>query len=211
MRYKLDIVTEPVLEPVTVAEVKTALRVDSSDDDTLIGYLITAARQSAESFTKRAFITQTWKMLMDDFCDVNDYGYTPAYTLYSNEPSYIEIPLAPLQSITHLKTYDDSDVATTFASSNYYVSTYGGSFARAGTLTLRDASVWPTFERNKDGIEIQFVAGYGTAASDVPQQIRMAVQEQATFLYNNRGSCDGATGLSMVAKQMLNPFRIIKF
>ena len=182
MNYKLDLVTAPAIEPITVAEVKNALRIDHTDDDTLIGFLITAARTSAEAYTRRAFITQTWKMFMDNFA-----GFTNGYTYWqgiNNLPisaitisNSIEIPLPVLQSITHLKTYDDDDTATTFSSSNYYVAIYTGDFGQPGSITLRESNTWPTFSRVKDGIEIQFVTGYGTDATDVPQQIRMSIQE----------------------------------
>lgn len=216
MDYTLSLVTAPTVEPVTVAEVKNVLRVDHSSDDTLIGYLITAARTSSEAYTRRAFVTQTWKMFMDNFS-----GYTNGYILGGsgtydiplsafNVRSSIEIPQAPLQSITHLKTYDDDDNATTFDSSNYFVSTKSGDFAQPGSLTLRQSSTFPIVCRVKDGVEIQFVAGYGDAALDVPQQIRMAVQEEAAFLYNNRGSCDGKSVNSGIAKTLLAQFRIMK-
>ncbi len=215
MDYTLDLVTAPALEPVSVAEVKNALRVEHTDDDTLIGYLITAARTNAEAYTRRAFITQTWKMFMDNFS-----GYTNGYPWWGgtqdipvsalNVYNSIEIPMAPLQSITHLKTYDDADVATTFSSSNYFVSTKSGDFAQPGSLTLREAGTWPIVYRVKDGVEIQFVAGYGTNATDVPQQIRMAIQEETTFLYNNRSSCDSKILNSTIARALLAQFRIMK-
>jgi uncharacterized phiE125 gp8 family phage protein len=55
------LITPPASEPVTLAEAKSHLRVDLNDDDTLINALITAARQMAEEYTRRAFITQTWE------------------------------------------------------------------------------------------------------------------------------------------------------
>ncbi len=215
MDYKLDLVTAPAQEPISVAEVKNALRIDHSSDDTLIGYLITSARSSAEAYTRRAFITQTWKMFMDSFS-----GYSENYPWYTNNipvsryaltsPDFIEMPLPVLQSITHIKTYDDEDAATTFSSASYYVSTYSGDFGQPGTITLRESNTWPTFTRVKDGIEIQFVAGYGTNVTDVPEAIRMAIQEQTGFLYNNRNSCDTKSSMSNIAKTLLSQFRIMK-
>lgn len=222
--YQLDLVTAPAIEPITVAEVKNALRIDHTEDDTLIGFLITAARTSAEAYTRRAFITQTWKMFMDSFSPYrygNGYGYGSG-NYYFNSGTFnlpvtalniitsIEIPKPLLQSITHLKTYDDDDVATTFSASSYYVSKYTGDFGQPGSLTLRQGVSWPTFTRVKDGIEIQFVAGYGTNATDVPQQIRMAIQEETAFLYQNRSACDGKMVNSGIARSLLSQFRIMK-
>ena len=55
------LVTAPTEEPVSLAEAKLHLRVDYTNDDVLIGALITAARQHAENDTRRALVTQTWR------------------------------------------------------------------------------------------------------------------------------------------------------
>lgn len=195
LRYKLNLVTAPSVEPVTLDEVKNVLRIDGSEDDDFLTSLIVAARIEAESYTKRAFITQTWDMLIDNF----PYDTTT-----------IELPKAPLQSVVSLTTFNDSDTGNVFASSNFYVGTYSGEFAPCGTLTLRNDSVWPDAFRVKDAIQIQFIAGYGDAAGDVPSAIKMAIQEEVIYLYENRGCCD-ANGLnSLTARTLLNPFRILK-
>ena len=214
--YKLSLITAPAIEPVTVSEVKSALRIENNTvDDTLIGYLITAARSGAEAYTRRAFITQTWGMFKDGFSD-----YSNNYPWWTNHPDIarssevcsgsIEIPMAPLQSITHLKTYDDTDASTTMSASNYLVSTYAGDYAQPGAITLRQSSSWPTVSRVKDGVEIKFVAGYGTTATSVPAQIRMAIQVEASFLYENRSSCASVSMNSGIAKNLLTPYRVMK-
>lgn len=44
-------------EPITLERAKLYLRVDSGDDDTLIESLITAAREYAEGFQNRVFVS----------------------------------------------------------------------------------------------------------------------------------------------------------
>jgi uncharacterized phiE125 gp8 family phage protein len=213
MRYHLNLVTAPASEPVTTTEVKTFLRIDSSDEDTLLGNLITTARQSAEAYTGRGLITQTWQMFMDtwpsglgDWWDgVRQLPITEVHAIKD-----IKMPKPPLQSITHIKTYDDDDSATTFSSSNYYVSAYSGDYARNGRMSLRNSAAWPSYEREADGIEIQFVCGYGDAASDVPQQIKQAILQEVAYLYENRAVCDNGCMCCNAAMRMLNPYKIIK-
>src|SRR6185312_1480058 len=59
----------PLVEPVSLAELKDFLRVDSSDEsnDAVIVGLALAARQWAEVYTQRRFCTQTWQLGMDFF------------------------------------------------------------------------------------------------------------------------------------------------
>lgn len=83
MRLKLTV--QPTVEPVSLEEAKLHLRVDSADDNVLISSLIKTARELAEQETHRVFITQTWRMYLDQ------------------APSVIEIPKPPLQSIVSIK------------------------------------------------------------------------------------------------------------
>ena len=63
----LQLVTPPTGEPVSLAEAKLHLRVDVDDDDALIGSIISAARQAAETLTGRQLITSRWKLVLDAF------------------------------------------------------------------------------------------------------------------------------------------------
>lgn len=62
---KLILTSLPSKEPLSLATVLSHLKADSGEDNTLISSLIKTARQLAEKETKRAFITQTWKMYLD--------------------------------------------------------------------------------------------------------------------------------------------------
>ena len=123
--------------------------------------------------------------------------------------SSIEIPKPPLQSITHIKTFDNDDSATVFSTSNYQVSTYSGLNPSNGRITLRDGDGWPSPSRNADGIEIHFISGYGDASSDVPQQIIQGILEEIAFRYEHRGDLlDVNTINSQMAVGLLATFRL---
>ncbi|MCP5088318.1 MAG: hypothetical protein GY952_16120, partial [Rhodobacteraceae bacterium] len=59
------LLSKPAVEPVTLSEAKTHLRVDGADEDALIGELILAARQYQEQVTGVFPITQTWRQYED--------------------------------------------------------------------------------------------------------------------------------------------------
>ena len=59
------LLTPPAAEPVTLADAKAYLRVAIGDDDAVIAALIAAARSHIEAQTRRALITQTWRLVLD--------------------------------------------------------------------------------------------------------------------------------------------------
>jgi|DEB19_MinimDraft_3_1074340.scaffolds.fasta_scaffold11668_1 uncharacterized phiE125 gp8 family phage protein len=216
--YRTNLVTAPAAEPITTSEAKTHLRVDSSTDDTYIGTLITIARSSAEKYTRRAFINQTWQMFLDPIgAALSDEWWTGvrqgSIRSLSRAGSLV-IPFAPLVSVTHIKFYDDADTATTFSPGNYQVSAYAGDSPANGRITLRTGAVWPSIDgaglRNSDAMEIQFVAGYGTTGASVPTQIKQGILAEISQLYENRGDCSDGVNSSL-ARSLLNPYRILEF
>lgn len=163
---RLKPLTAPTDEPVTIAEAKLHARIDDDIDNALVASLIKTAREMAEAYTRRAFITQTWQLFMDAF---------PA-------ESFIDLPRPPLVSVAHVKTYTDADVAATMSASDYYVDTV----SEPARLVLRDGKSWPDVGRVANGVEIQFTAGYG-GPDVVPGSIKTGALHLVAWLYEHRG------------------------
>src|SRR3974377_971688 len=70
---RLDLITPPAVEPVTLAEAKQHARVEYPDDDALITGMIVAARRMAETRLRSALITQTWNLYLDSFPSAGGY------------------------------------------------------------------------------------------------------------------------------------------
>ena len=67
-RYRsLKRTTAPAVEPITLSEAKSHIRVDTSTDDTLITGYIKTAREWVEDYIDRALITQRLVMTLDTF------------------------------------------------------------------------------------------------------------------------------------------------
>jgi len=190
----LQIKTEPVNEPVSLQEAKDHLRVDIDADNSYIQGLIQTARMMAEEITRRALITQTWRLLLDDF----PLGDT------------IELPMPPLQSVTSL-TYTDKDGSeSTFAVANYEVDTD----KEPGEIVLAYGGSWPgdTLQVTSP-IEIEYVAGYGDQGTSVPEPVRQAILLIVGDLYENREDAGRQRiyPLPRGAKALLWPYRVMGF
>jgi len=182
--------TDPASEPVTKAELDAHLRGDGvleANEADLLDSLILAAREYVEEFTRRALITQSWTLVMDAWPQAkgDNLGWWDGVregSISSGTQGFVELPIGQLQSVTSVTTYDNDNSSTVFASSNYFLDTN----ATPGQLILNTGTVWPVFTRTRNGIEIEYVAGYGDNATDVPGALRQAVKQLAAHWYENR-------------------------
>jgi gp6-like head-tail connector protein len=188
-RGSLELVTPPATEPVTVTEAKAHARIETTADDTLLEGYITGARELVERTTHRALITQTWRLTLDCWPGSEDApwfsGVAELPVSYADGVggSFVEIRKAPFLAISSVQTLDESDTATTWASSNYYVDKRLG----FGRLIKKQGVVWPTIvNRDFGAIRINFTAGYGTLASTVPVALRQAIKDIVAHWYENR-------------------------
>lgn len=155
VKYGLTLITAPTAEPLGLDETKRHLRLTANDFDAEITTLITAARQSAETETRRALLTQTWDLYRDNW----PRGAEP-----------IKLPFGQLQSVTSVNYTDENGSAQAWGTSNYIVSTN----REPALIGLAYNVTWPTIRYVADTIRIRFVAGW-TAAASVPAPIRQAM------------------------------------
>lgn len=180
----LKLLTGPTVEPVTLADMKDYLRVIGTDEDNLITNQIAAARQKVEKILGRALITQSW------------------IKVSSISLRRITIEYPPLQSITSINSYDDANVATLNPAANYIVV----STSEPGLVLLKEGVSWLT-HRNNASFEIIFVAGYGDAASDIPEEIIEGVKMYVTKIYNRRGDEAAVREADREIREWLSAYR----
>ena len=176
----LQLNTPPATEPVTLAQAKAWLRVESgNDEDDLIAALIPAARARAEWHTGRAFVTQGWTLWLD------------------RAAPRIDIPLAPLQAVTAVTLYAPDGTATVLDGGDYTVDLAGSRLA---------LKAMPQNLRPLNAVAIAFTAGYGEAG-DVPPPIGQAILQIVASLYEHRGGEPAPTPESALA--LLAPYRLL--
>jgi len=124
-------VTDATVEPVTLTEAKLYMRIDTSDDDTLITDLITAARQTCENWLRRSLINQTWKLSFD-------------YAI----PRLVGLPMGPVNSISSVVIVNQDTTTQTVDASTYWLNAAQNALVMFSQLT--------GFQ-----IEITYNTGYG--------------------------------------------------
>ena len=183
--YKL--ITGPATEPLTLAEAKLYLRVDSTSEDDLITALIKAARLQVENKTYRMLITQTWDLILDKK-DLNE--------------SLIQIYKQPITAISSVKYYDVNNTEQTMSASDYQTEVSSNP-AKVQIITF------PQIYDRLGAVTIRFVAGYANAGA-VPQDIKQAMYFLIGHLYENRQAVVTGTQVNempMSVEYLLEPYR----
>jgi len=202
---RLVLVTPPAVEPwlVTDDALTQALKLDSDQDQAYVALVLKAARRYFENITGLCLINQTWKLSFDDLPIRQgqfglEYGLAPSMSRFTGPAAGREIRLyrAPLATVSWVKYLDENGALQTFDPTNYSVGSAGVS-TTFGRLWLNEGADWPSVGSYPGAMQIQFVAGFGSAASDVPEEIRMALLFLAAHWYENRlpANPDGAVEL----------------
>ncbi len=182
MQYRsLTRQTAPAVEPVTLSEAKAHLRVDTSDDDTYIGTLITAAREWVEQYLDRTLIHTQWVLRFDKF---PPSGIEP-----------VELPRPPM-----VTSGTATAVAVTFTSEAGTTSTYSTAEYRVdrsatpGAILPIYGTTWTPHRQDDNAISVTWWAGYGASGSSVPAAIRHAMLMLIGTWYERRAAADNVGG-----------------
>lgn len=175
----------------TVAETKDFLRVDNTADDVLIEVLILAATNQGEKYTNRRFIARTVTGFFSGF-DLSQFEQYP----------FITLRRAPLSAINTVKVMLNGSL-TDIAATDYQLKKSSG-FARILFLASIPADDVPY------PVEVGFDIGYGTPGN-VPADIKIAVKQYISFLYENRGDVqpEGGKGMPVEVKAIYSKYRIL--
>lgn len=208
------ITTNPESEPVSLMEMKRYLRIDDNSDDIVLSDQIIEARRFIEDQIGLAFISQSWRLALDQWPaggeawwdGVREMSITELYR--SNVLQSVTLPRWPLVSITSVTTYDEDSNATAITVANVFdVDTY----RTPGRITLKRGQTWPVALRANNAIEIIYVAGYANAAS-VPMTMKRAIRQLAAFMYNHRGDdCDASQAFAdSGAASLVDQFKVMR-
>lgn len=160
----LQVITPPGAKAVTLAYVKRHAQIDFGDMDELLEEYIDSAQRAAETYTRRAFITQTLALALDTW------------------PSDgIRLLRSPIQSITSIVYTDTAGAQQTLDPSQYRLrnalvpSPGGGLSGAEGYVDRAYGITWPAVREQSGAILITYVAGYGENSTFLPADLRRAI------------------------------------
>lgn len=195
----LEAPSEPI---VSLAEMKAHLRVDDTDNDTLIEAYTAAAESRVDgpnSITGRCF--RVWRLRLS----------LPGFSVR------MLLPFPPLIDVQAVRYLDNSGNEQEFAAADHW-RVIGARHAQGGMVALLDGAEWPSLlaTADPDLVRIDYLAGYINSGSPedslpIPKDIPHAIKLMVGDWYDHRSSSViGTTGgpLPLGAEMILAPYRI---
>ena len=156
---------QPLVEPITVEDARLHLDLDDNYYDSQLSQLITVARKRVEQDSRRSLVSQTHVLSMDTF----------------PTSGVIEIPTAPVISVTSVTYVDTNDAVQTFSDTKYSVDSNN----TPSRIVINDGEDFPTVRGHYDDIKVTYVAGYGTSRNDVDEVAKFAIKMMISHLFNS--------------------------
>ena len=172
--------------PLSLETTKAHLRVSGSDEDTLIQMYLDAALAIVEE--------HLWRKLQ--LCEVEE-----VFSLFKNR---IDVSY-PINSITSIKYFDESEVEQTLTIADYY-EVYDNAKSKNSIYkvgTLETPSVWLD---KAFPVEVTYETGY--ADGTVPKPILNAMLLLVGEMYENREDHEYKTTIRKASQLAINPYRL---
>ncbi|WP_154664944.1 head-tail connector protein [Allorhizobium undicola] len=187
--------TTPAVRILELEDVKLHLRIepDRTEEDSLLQALILAAESHLDGYSGilgRCMISQQWRVDHDDW-----------------EGRVFRLPFPDVSEVAVV--YSDADNVEQMVDPTFYerLETPCGT-----VLRWTDAFPAPSLYDRGDAVRVTMTAGYGPAASDVPDGIIHAAKLLIGGWYENReesviGAAVSQLPFSLAVKSLLMPFR----
>lgn len=175
MRYRsLKVLTQPTVEPVSLAEAKAHCRVDTDTDNAYLAALIRAAREYCAAYCDETFIHTQYVMTLDSF------------------PVEIELPRPPMATASGY-----TDVTVTYKTENQATATLATNQYRVdrdstpGVLRTLYNGSWPSHLLDYNSVTVTWWGGISADGTGVEQRIKNAILWLVGYWYERRMAADG--------------------
>lgn len=185
------LITPPAVEPVSLADAKAHLRLETTTEDDYVSALIVAARLHVETAIRRVLVDQTWRVYLDAW----------------PRDGVVDLPVGPVRSIASITVYDADGHPSLLSSVAWRLD------AASQPARLALLGTGPTPGRVLNGIEIDLVAGFGPSGISVPQPLKLAIMTLVARWYENREGARYGVVPASVADQveaLVAPFRALR-
>jgi uncharacterized phiE125 gp8 family phage protein len=200
MRYAIK--AGPTTYPVSEAELADWLKVDNYQDPKFL-FALESATQSVISYLGRALLEQEYTIQFQNYPGKGTItGGLDRLRLVPDE--WIDLPYPPLISVEEVRIEREDGEVEVIDPMDYRIDL----ISQPGRITFKRR--YPAMNEG-DFLSIDYIAGYGDKAQDVPFGIRQAIIIAAAYAYEHFGQCEaGSVIMDSGAAAALIPYKVMR-
>lgn len=179
----------PAVEPLALADVKAHLRLTDAAEDEYVAGLVKVARDHLERATGLVPVTRRYRLHLESV----------------SEDGVILILKGPVQGIDRIQVYDAAGNPQDVPASGFFVERDGV----PARLVTPPGLLAPLAA---NGLDVEFTAGFGATAPDVPDSLRRALLLHVAQMYEYRGAVSLADQPAILPdgyERLVAPFRTL--
>ena len=191
----------PLVEPVSLSELKDMLRIDTSDtsQDDVLASLNTAARAYCETITQRKFVQQTWTLLLDFFPGTIDQRFAGAKVSspFVSGPNALMVgiryaiilPCPPVQEVDSFTFCSSNGETTDMKNGSTDPNDWGfvlDTLSQPARVMPVFGQMWPVAQVIGNALALTYTSGYASPV-EVAITANSATLGDATFTAANVG------------------------
>ena len=182
---------EPAQDPVTFSDIKAWNLLGHTNDDAIFTALIKPAVSVLETFTERAFITQT------------------RIAYYSSYGLKVRLPYPPILGVTTVEQVTQDDTTLLVLDSDYFIKGVKDQWLELPSFRNRAPGHSLDDNISDFNLKVTYTCGYGANPSDVPQGIRDAIVRTVHTWYEMKEDISdmSVNKVPYDAKMLAAPFR----
>lgn len=187
----MQLVADASVEPVSLAEAKAYLRIETANtgsaDDLLIADCIVAARLVCENINDRSYLLTAWRYTLDylPFSASGGLIGTAVFGLQQAarpaEDGSIILPMPPLIAVQSITYTDFAGTIRSLDLDQVIVST-----GTPGRIAPSYGTFFPFSRPTIAAVQIVYTSGYGTTPTDVPRTVSIAMRLLIAHFYEHR-------------------------
>jgi len=184
---KVEVLQEPTLEVITIDEVKDQLKIEDSEEDSLLLQYLAAATAHAEDYAGIYIRTRPIKFWFDDFPSVD-----------------LKLYASPITAITKVEYYDVANVLTEYTLGDVDFDKF------TGKIRPVFGKSWPSVYERYNAVGVEATSGFTQATLPVP--IKQAILMLTGHYFEHREattirSSETSKELEFAFKALLDPYR----
>jgi uncharacterized phiE125 gp8 family phage protein len=188
---RVDVTTAATSDPLSLDDAKDFARIAGDDDDNTVRRLIGSATNYLEAITGRRFVNTTLTAYFDAF---------PAA-----DEDYLELRHLPVSSVSSIKYIDADDGTTnTWTAAEYDVDNVSENIPCR--ITTDYSYSWPSVRDEQNAVRVEFVSGYGSSHTSVPDDVKHAIALLVSHWFTHR-DLQSTGSMPFVLKSMIDKLR----